>query len=313
MQAGVVTWGQVVERTGDVLNARRHVRSGRWRVLIPGIYATFNGPVPRLTWWWAYLLHAGRDAALAGEAALWLEGVRDRAPDVVEIHVPHSRRVKAAAGSVVVRRRRLEILVHPGRSPSRLRVEVAVLDVADRCARPERVIDVVLAAVQRRLTTPERLVASLRSRRRHRWRTLLEEVLAEADDGVHTPLERRYLLDVERAHGLPRAERNVARPGSESGSTTYPDLWYRRLRVLVELDGIRAHPRESAFRDSARDNRAVAVGDVPLRYGWREVAGDPCAVAAQVAEVLVRQGWTGRPRSCSASCPVGRPMGGEGR
>jgi len=36
---------------------------------------------------------------------LWLTGVRDAAPDVVEIVVPHARRVVAPRGSVVVRRR----------------------------------------------------------------------------------------------------------------------------------------------------------------------------------------------------------------
>jgi hypothetical protein len=50
---------------------------------------------------------------------------------------------------------------------------------------------------------------------------------------------------------------------------------------------------------------------VPLRYGWREVAGDPCAVALQVARLLSRQGWTGRPRACSAACPLARAGTGE--
>jgi len=50
-QARVVTWQQLVALTGDAVNARRHVRSHRWQILVPGVYATFTGPVPREAWW----------------------------------------------------------------------------------------------------------------------------------------------------------------------------------------------------------------------------------------------------------------------
>jgi hypothetical protein len=59
---------------------------------------------------------------------------------------------------------------------------------------------------------------------------------------------------------------------------------------------------EEAFRDLRRDNAAMLAGDRVLRYGWRDVTGRPCTVAAQIAIVLRRQGWTGSPHRCGPHC-----------
>jgi hypothetical protein len=57
----------------------------------------------------------------------------------------------------------------------------------------------------------------------------------------------------------------------------------------------------------SRDNAAVVEGRDPLRYGWSDVTEQSCHVAAQVAFVLRRNGWAGRPRPCSrADCVIGQ-------
>jgi len=306
-QSMVIARHQLVRLEGTPNRARRAVDARRWQVLVPGVYATFTGPVPELARVWSHVLHAGPGAAVGGEAALWLAGVRATVPDVVDVCVPHGRQVRSAPGSRISARRELDRLVHPVRRPPQLRAEEAVLDVAAKAATPAPVVDVVLAAVQRRVTTPERLAAALAARSRHRWRSLLTELFAEAGGGTHSVLERRYHLGVERAHALPRADRNAPRPTGADGATEYPDAWYRSFRVRVELDGARAHPGEHAFRDRARDNRGAVAGELTLRYGWREVAADPCGTAAQVAAVLATRGWTDGPRPCRPGCPV-RPV-----
>jgi hypothetical protein len=53
-----------------------------------------------------------------------------------------------------------------------------------------------------------------------------------------------------------------------------------------------------------RDNAAVVDGRRVLRYGWADVAGQPCAVAAQVATVLRASGWSGTARRCGTQCTV---------
>jgi hypothetical protein len=302
-QAGAVSRRQLRERglTCGQIDAR--LESGRWTGLLPGVYATFTGPVPTLTRAWAAVLYAGSGAALGGAAALWLWRPSDRPPDVITVCVPADRRVVGQPGLRVVVRRQLAARVHPVALPARLRVEVAVLDLADEATEPERVVDVLLHATQSRITTPARLVATLSERRRHRWRALVRDVLDDAGQGVQSALERRWLTDVERRHGLPRGERNAADTGDD-GRRRYRDVRYRGWRLVVELDGREAHPDWARFRDRSRDNASALGGDVTVRYGWREVAADPCGVAAQLVTVLRLQGWAGTPRRCSPDCPV---------
>ena len=45
-------------------------------------------------------------------------------------------------------------------------------------------------------------------------------------------------------------------------------------------------------------------GILTTRYDWQDVRGHPCETALLQARILRRRGWTGRPRPCSARCPV---------
>jgi hypothetical protein len=163
----------------------------------------------------------------------------------------------------------------------------------------------VLSAIQRRLTTADRIRCVLDTRPRHRWRRLIIDMLSEARDGVASALELRYQRNVERRHGLPGGVRNRREqvPGSAS---TYRDVRYPQWTTIIELDGREAHPLDEKFRDYRRDNRATIAGDASLRYGWRDVAGDPCAVAAQVAVLLIARGWGGSPQPCGTACGLRR-------
>ena len=74
--------------------------------------------------------------------------------------------------------------------------------------------------------------------------------------------------------------------------------------MAVEPDGVAAHPGDLRWRDIRRDNAAVADGVITLRYGWADVTERRCQVAAQVADVLRRRGWTGSVRRYSPGCTV---------
>jgi very-short-patch-repair endonuclease len=117
-------------------------------------------------------------------------------------------------------------------------------------------------------------------------------------------LEYRYVRDVERAHGLPRSRHQVR--VVIDGKTVYRDAYYEEYQVAVELDGRLAHPDDERWRDSQRDNQASARGVETCRYGWRDVYAHPCETALLQAQILLRRGWRGTPRPCSARCPVGR-------
>ncbi len=307
-QQGIVSRGQLLQLGLTHAQAHQNVDNGRWRTLLPGVYATFTGPVGPIGRVWASVLYAGEGAVASHSTALWLGGAMDELSWPIHVSVGHGRRVREQRGLRIHRSVALElhrqVLVHPAVAPPRMRIEAAVLDQA-AIGTELAAVDVVLRAIQRRLTTAARVRDVLARRHRHQWRRLLLEVTSDAAQGVASPLERRYLRDVERPHGLPVGQRNRQEPGG-AGRHEYRDVRYLRWQTVVELDGREAHPPEEAFRDLRRDNRAVVDGDSVLRYGWRDVIGSPCLVARQVDAVLRARGWGGAAGACSAECTVRR-------
>ena len=75
--------------------------------------------------------------------------------------------------------------------------------------------------------------------------------------------------------------------------------------LVVELDGRLFHDSAGQRdRDLERDLDAALDGLETLRLGWAQVTDRSCATAGKVARLLVRRGWTGRPRRCGPACPA---------
>ena len=59
------------------------------------------------------------------------------------------------------------------------------------------------------------------------------------------------------------------------------------LRAFLEVDGDEVHGTPQAMEaDFDRQNRLVALGWVPIRFGWRQLIRRPDRVAAQISDVL---------------------------
>jgi hypothetical protein len=279
------------------------VSSGRWQRLHPGVYATFSGIPGRGAWLWAALLAAGPGAVLSYQTAAELQGLSDELSRPIHVTVPAQRHLVAVSGVCLHRSGRAVQAVLGGSQPPRTRVEETVLDLTQAAKTFDDVCGWVTLAIARELTDESRLNAAMSARLRLRWRTDLGELIAAAAAGDHSVLEFRYHRDVERAHGLPESARQVpfTKPGGRRGRR---DRVYEPFGVVIELDGRLAHQPEDRWRDKARDNAAAVDGKQSLRYGWPQVKWQPCQTAAEVASVLRRHGWGGRPRPCSPGCPV---------
>ncbi len=202
------------------------------------------------------------------------------------IWLPPGRQLRSRGHWVFRRGCRISV----GRPP-RTTLEQTVLDLA--AVRGADALVTLLAEAVRRGADPGAIRAALDATPRHPRRRLLAELLAETEQGVRSPLERRYLHAVERAHHLPVG----ARQHSPSGQFD-TDVWYVEFHTVVELDGRTWHEGPARFRDHARDNRHAEAGLATLRFGWADTVGQSCAVARRVAAVLRRNGWTGTPRDC---------------
>jgi len=306
-QYGVVSRTQALRAglTEDMIKFR--VRSDRWRVLHPGVYATFTGAPGRTAQLWAAVLSAGPGAVLSHETAAELLRLSDKAVASIHVTVPRQRHVAAIRGVILHRSGRAVEAVLGGSNPPRTRVEETVLDLTQVAASFDDVCGWVTRAFARELTDQERLQAAMRQRTKLRWRADMHELIVAAAGGDHSVLEYRYDRDVERAHGLPEPVRQAAFVGPD-GRRGRRDRLYRDYDVVVELDGRLAHPAEDPWGDKNRDNAAAVDGQQSLRYGWTHVRWHPCATALQVAAVLRRHGWDGWPRPCAPGCPVGRAL-----
>jgi putative AbiEi antitoxin of type IV toxin-antitoxin system len=304
-QSGVVSRSQALRAglSADMIKFR--VRSGRWLQVHPGVYATFSGVPGRGARQWAAVLSAGPGAVLSHETAAELHRLADQPTDLIHVTVPLERRVVAVEGVSIYRSAYALGAVQGHTYPPRTKFEETVLDLTQTAATFDDMCGWVTRAFARDLTDEARLRAAMGLRTKLRWRADLDELIVAAADGDHSVLEYRYDRNVERAHGLPEARRQVpfAGPGGRRGRR---DRVYEPYALVVELDGRLAHPDDSAWKDKARDNAAAVAGMQTLRYSWMQVKREPCQVATEVAKVLRIQGWPGRPRACSPGCPAPR-------
>jgi hypothetical protein len=300
-QGGVVTRKQALAAglsTGAIVSK---IKYARWRQLYRGVYATFTGPVSREARLWAAVLYAGKGAELSHETAAELHGLIDRPAIAIHVTVPASRRVRPAPGLVIHLSARARNVWFPRGVLPHTFVEDTVLDLVHAADDFDDVCGWVTRAFGRRLTGEGPLLATMTQRKKLRWRAELEGLVRAAAGGAHSVLEFRYDRDVECAHGLPPAKRQVpfTKPDGWRG---FRDRYYEKYGLAIELDGREWHPGEKRPVDVGRDNLMSTTGGSTLRYGWDDVTRRACEGAAQVAESLRARGWRGRLSRCGPGC-----------
>lgn len=301
IQRRIVHRGQAMQAGFSRWQIEHRLTSGAWQRVYPAVYATFSGPLPRDAQLWAAVLRTGAGAMLSHETAAELHGIIDRPMGSgIHVMVPVSRRPaqrKPARGIVIHRSdQSQQQFLGPFNLP-RTRIEDTVLDLAAAAPTFDHAYSWIARSVSRKLVSVDALRAALVTRKRVRWRAWLNDALEDAADGIHSSLERRYVRDVERAHGLPRSRHQTRR--QLGGKVHYRDNWYPEYRVVVEVDGPAYHQNERIQLDKDRDNVNLALDDVKThRFGPVAVTEKACETAALVAVTLRRNGWDGVPRSC---------------
>jgi hypothetical protein len=278
------------------------VRNGRWQRLHFGVYASFTGEPSREAALWAAVLRAGTRAVLCHETAAELDGLLDKPSRLIHVTVPEPQHRPPIAGIAIHRSSRSIGIKQHAELPPQTMTEETVLDLAQDMTSLDDVISLLARACQRRLTTPFLLDETLGLRAKMRWRAQIRQALRDVADGVHSSLEYRYLHDVERAHGLPRPDRQAR--AAQHGARIFRDIYYRAYGLAVELDGTASHPDQQRWQDRRRDNAAAADGIFTLRYGWADVTERPCQTAREIATVLAGGGWRGTVRRCGPACRI---------
>ncbi len=315
-QEGAITRQQALATglTSSIVTAK--VRAGYWQPVYEGVYVTFTGRPGRATRLWAALLYAGDGALLSHETAAELNGLSDRQSRLINVTIPGRRRVRPASGikihlsAYIDEYAGLRHRFPPGLPPHTF-VNDTVIDLVNSAADLDDVAGWVTAAFRKNLTSDTWLRATIGARRRFRWREQIDDVIERAASGSHSALEYRYDRDVERAHGLPQAARQVPfiKPDGRRG---YRDRAYAEYGLVIELDGKEYHPDELRRRDRKRDNHATANGGATLRYDWADATRDACGTAAEVYSALRERGYPGKLNPCGPGC-LAQAMTGQGR
>jgi very-short-patch-repair endonuclease len=292
VQDGVISTAQAHGLGVPETVRQRLVRDGRWSHLERGIFLRGVAPATLTQEAWAGHLLAGRESAIGGRAALFLRRV-GLEPESIQVVIPLDERRRLPLRYEVLRDGSDRLRHVRGTLPT-VSVEDAVIDAACGLAI-EAVVGLVTDAIRENLTTAQRVARRLDSRSHVAGGADLMAMLRDLQ-GIESNLEFLYRRDVERAHGLPTAKRQVRVPGSRF------DMLYEEFGLIVEVDGRKGHV-EGRFRDYNRDNTHAESLLTTLRYGGYDIRHHACGLSAQVSRVVSLRGWAGpraRCRLCAA-------------
>ena len=178
-QAGYFTTAQALGHGFSSALMAHHARTGRFVRITRGLYRLRDYPTSPREQLIAAWLRLAPDAVVSHESALDLFSLSDVIPDAIHLTVPRTRRRLARQPGVTVHttKRPLEgadVSVHEGvrvTAPAR-----TIADVAESGTAPEQVVAAARQAIDRSLTTTEKLRNAARGRGQ-RVERLIEQAL----------------------------------------------------------------------------------------------------------------------------------------
>ncbi|WP_037309419.1 hypothetical protein [Amycolatopsis orientalis] len=301
-QHGIVTRAQLRAYGHSAADIVANLEAGRWQRVLPRVYATFTGALPRAAGIHAALRYGGGFAVLSHRTAAEEWGLVPVTEGPVEITVPYSSSAISQPPLVKVHRSRALDHSTVETWPPRTRVTDTIVDLAVSAPTAREAVNVVVDLVSRSRVAVHAMRDCVSMRPPFRFRAEILRGLELVARGLMSALEVEFEEQVEEAHGLPPGDRQT--PVEVDGKTLWEDITYDSYgaAVTVRLDGRATHAMAAvAFRDRRRDNAAELADRARLVYGWQDVRDSPCQVAAEVRTILVREGW--RPAGEHVTCP----------
>jgi hypothetical protein len=267
----------------DAIDAR--LRGGRLHRLHRGVYAVGHGLVPTEGRWIAAVLRIGDGAVLSHRSAAALWGI-GRGLRQGRIHVSAPRRAQSPP---MIHRHRTRLA--PDEATSRRRIPVTtltrtLLDVASETSA-EGLQGAIREAEYAHRLRIEDLKRLLDRHPGQRGTRTLRSCLHCLDHGprgrTRSRLETRFAALIAHTE-LPRPALNA--PLDVDGFKIEADCLWREQKLIVELDGARAHRTRAAFEaDRERDRRLQAAGWQVIRVTWRQL-DDPVPLLADLRRLL---------------------------
>jgi hypothetical protein len=279
-QHGMVTWSQSRAAGLAPTQIKRALSSARWQRVLPGVYATFTGPLTVEARSGAALLYAGPTSQLTARSALLAYGVRYLPPDDGRVHVlvPVDRQVMSRGFVRVHRTSRLPVPRWrdgvPCSPPEHAAVLACRLDVHLRDARA-----LLAEVVQRRLTTVQRL-AQVLATGHSAGSAIPRRVLEDLGAGCRSAPEMELRDLVRRS---PVLARTVLwnHPVAIDGAVLVADACWLEVLLIVEVDSVDHHGLGWAPEHTARRRASLVAA------GWTVLSVSPQRIRQDAG--LVRQ------------------------
>lgn len=278
-QAGVLSFRQL--RTIGVTRTafRHHVRVGRWAQRTSQVLTTTTGPLSREQQLWCAVLHAGGDSLIGGLTAAEVSGMKNWSRDNVTVLINNPQSLEPLDGVEFFRTRRdLDTLSAPTALPL-CRLEPALLLFSGYEFNQRTAHGALAAAVQQRLTTPDKLRASLSElaplRRAGEFRVLLDDL-----EGGAQSLAEIDVKEACRDFGIVAPSRQTKRR-DRGGRTRFTDCEWHLAdgRVIVlEVDGSFHDDVAEASDHRARNRKLMTATRIVVQCSAYEIRHEPWEV-----------------------------------
>lgn len=286
-QYGVVSRAQLIGLGMSESAIKRRLRGGRLHVLHPAVYAVGHRALPREGRWLAAVLRGGEEAVLSHRSAAELWGIlRGQPRERIDIATPSSTR---STGSI--RRHCLRLAADEVTLRRRIPVTTLTRTICDMSTilSVEGMEAVVREAEYLHRLRPRQLEAHLERHPGQRGAATVATCLRRLGAGprgrVRSRLEARFASLLSRSD-LPQPELNALL--DLGNRKVQADCLWSEHRVIVELDGRKAHGTRVAFEgDRERDRRLQAAGWRVVHVTWRQL-DEPEPLIADLRRLLSR-------------------------
>ena len=294
-QDGIVTRRQLYE-CGVSAAAVRWALGRRWRLVLPGVVATFTGRLDERQRLVAGALYAGELAVLSGPAAArWHALTSVPRTDYLHFQVPAALAARSAGAVILTRTTRPD--EHAFRRPP-LQIASparAVAETARLLRTPDDVTALVLEAVQRGVASIPALRHELEAGGRNRS-ALLRRSLAVAELGVWSLPESGFEAALARSRVLPPLMVNPELRTLEGERLPTPDGWLDDVGLALEVHSLRWHALGAEWEGTViRDSVYVEHGITVVAFTPQRISADPDWVVRRVERIHASLVGRGRP------------------
>lgn len=273
---GVLTAADVRLHEMDRSAVRRRVDAGEWVRVHPRIYRLADHPETERARVRIATLSVGQNAVLSGRAAAWWLGIVDDYPSTTMVTAPRGRHGASVTGVRIINRALddADVLTRRG-----LLVTGFALSALEGAV--EGGVEVIDNALQKKLTTVDRLCEAYERRRRCHGAADMAPMIQLLESGARSAAER-LAVTVLRGGGVEGWIANHPVAGYEI------DLAFVAEGVAVEIDGFAFHRDATTFqRDRTRRNALIADGWTVLNFTWGDLRDRPDYVVESVRQALV--------------------------